>query len=132
MHGDFTGKCTGGVMAMATPKKTAEGTWRVQMQINGQRLGGTFATKREAADWMAKMRVESRLQSSGQMGTVKTVAQAMERYGEEVTPHKRGWRAEGIRLQAIIKHDKFPGQVKLQQLTAQHLSAWRDARLKLF
>lgn len=116
---------------MATPKKTAEGTWRVQMQINGQRLGGTFATKREADDWMAKMRVESRLQSSGQMGTVKTVAQAMERYGEEVTPHKRGWRAEGIRLQAIIKHDKFPGVVKLQQLTAQHLSAWRDARLKL-
>ena len=52
----------------------------------------------------------------------------MERYGEEVTPHKRGWRADGIRLQAIIKHDKFPGQVKLQQLTAQHLSAWRDAR----
>ena len=131
MHGDFTGKFTGGVVAMATPKKTAEGTWRVQMQINGQRLGGTFATKREADDWMAKMRVESRLQASGQMSTVKTLAQAMERYGEEVTPHKRGWRAEGIRLQAVIKHDKFPGAVKLQQLTAQHLSAWRDARLKL-
>ena len=38
MHGDFTGKFTGWVVAMATPKKTAEGTWRVQMQINGQRL----------------------------------------------------------------------------------------------
>lgn len=127
-HGQIHG-C--GVVAMATPKKTAEGTWRVQMQINGQRLGGTFATKREADDWMARMRIESRLQASGQMGTVKTLAQAMERYGEEVTPHKRGWRAEGIRLQAVIKHDKFPGAVKLQQLTAQHLSAWRDARLKL-
>lgn len=116
---------------MATPKKTAEGTWRVQMQLNGQRLGGTFATKREADDWMAKTRLEGRLQSSGQLGTVKTLAQAMARYGEEVTPHKRGWRAEGIRLQAIIKHEKFPGRVTLLDLTPQDLAAWRDVRLKL-
>lgn len=115
---------------MATPKKTAEGTWRVQMQINGQRCGGTFPTKREAEDWIAKTRLNSRLTSSGMLGTVKTVADAMERYGEEVTPHKRGWRAEGIRLQAIVKHDKFPVKIKLHELTAQHLADWRDARLK--
>ena len=115
---------------MATPKKTAEGTWRVQMQVKGQRIGQTFATKREADDWIAKKRLDSRLQSSGMIGTIKTMADALDRYAKEVTPNKRGWRAEGIRLQAIAKHEKFPVNIKLHDLTTQDLAAWRDARLK--
>lgn len=115
---------------MATPKKTSEGTWRVQLQINGQRLSQTFDTKRDADDWAAKLRLDSRLQSTGKIGTVKTMADAMDRYAKEVTPTKRGWRAEGIRLQAILKHDKFPAKIKLMELTTQDLAAWRDARLK--
>lgn len=115
---------------MATPKKTTEGTWRVQMQVNGQRVGGTFPTKREADDWIAKTRLNNRLKATGMIGTVKTVANAMQRYAEEVTPEKRGWRAEGIRLEAIVKHPSFPAKVKLSDLTTQHLADWRDARLK--
>ena len=116
---------------MATPKKTAEGTWRVQMQVNGDRVGGTFATKREADDWIARTRLESAAQAQGKTGTIKTMQQAMQRYAAEVSPTKRGGDKEVIRINALLRHEKFPGKLKLSDLTPDHFAAWRDARLKV-
>ncbi|ROR21396.1 site-specific recombinase XerD [Comamonas sp. BIGb0124] len=116
---------------MATPKKTSEGTWRVQMQLGGQRLSSTFATKREADDWIARSRMEAKAATNGTTGELKTLSLAMTRYAEEVTTTKRGWRAEGIRINAIQGHTNFPGHVKLSSLTPDHLAAWRDSRLKV-
>ena len=116
---------------MATPKKTAEGTWRVQMQVNGDRVGGTFATKREADDWIARTRLESTAQAQGKTGTIKTMQQAMQRYAAEVSPTKRGGDKEVIRINALLRHEKFPGKLKLSDLTPDHFAAWRDARLKV-
>lgn len=116
---------------MATPKKTTEGTWRVQMQVNGERVGGTFTTKREADDWIARTRLESTAQAQGKTGTIKTLQQAMLRYGSEVSSTKRGGDKEVIRINALLRHEKFPGKLKLSDLTPDHFAAWRDARLKV-
>lgn len=116
---------------MATPKKTSEGTWRVQMQVNGERIGGTFPTKREADDWIARSRLEKSAAAQGKTGTIKTMAQAMQRYAEEISPGKRGGDKEVIRINALVRHEKFPGKIKMSDLTPDHFSAWRDARLKV-
>ncbi|WP_429949540.1 tyrosine-type recombinase/integrase [Comamonas sediminis] len=116
---------------MAKPKKTAEGTWRVQVQINGERVGGTFPTKRDADDWLARTRVESAARQQGKTGTIKTLKQAMLRYRDEVSPTKRGGDKEVIRINAILQHEAFPWNVKMSDLTPDHLTAWRDARLKI-
>ena len=116
---------------MATPKKTPEGTWRVQMQVNGERVGGTFATKRAADDWIARTKVEKTAASQGKTGTLKTMGQCMERYAKEVSPDKRGGDKEVIRINALLRHDKFPVKIKMSELTPDHFTAWRDARLKV-
>ena len=116
---------------MATPKKTAEGTWRVQMQINGERVGATLDTKREADDWIARKRLELKSAAKGTTGQIKTLADAMKRYALEISPGKRGGDKEVIRINALLSHDKFPGKVKLSDLTPDHFAAWRDARLKI-
>jgi len=115
---------------MAAPRKTAEGTWRVQMQVNGERVGGTFDTKREADDWIARTRMDMKSAVKGTTGAVKTTAQALERYALEISPTKRGGLKEVIRIKALLKHDSFPAKVRLSELTPEHFSAWRDARLK--
>lgn len=122
---------------MATPKKTAAGTWRIQIEVRGQRDAGTFPTKREAVEWAAVRTAELKALAAGgkvgakMLGELKTLNDAMLRYREEVSTHKRGWRWEFVRIDAITtKHPAWPGKRKLVDLDAQDLIAWRDARLK--
>ncbi len=32
--------------------KTKEGTWRAQIQVDGERLGNTLRTRKEAVEWI--------------------------------------------------------------------------------
>lgn len=116
---------------MATPVKTAQGTWRIQIEVRGQRDAGTFPTKREATEWATVRTLEMRAMSSGKAGTIKVVADALLEYGEKVSPTKKGEQKEHIRLKAFLKHKCFPAKVKLSDLTTQHLADWRDERLKV-
>ncbi|WP_225784502.1 site-specific integrase [Xenophilus sp. Marseille-Q4582] len=116
---------------MATPKQTAAGTWRVQIEVRGERDAGTFNTKREATEWAARRKAELLAVRSGRAGEVRTVADALDRYGEEVSPRKRGETKELLRFEAFKKHPDFPAKVLLSDLTSEHLAAWRDARLKI-
>lgn len=116
---------------MATPIKTAQGTWRIQIEVRGQRDGGTFPTKREASEWAARRSTEMRAMATGQAAQIKTLADALHRYAEEVTPHKRGWSKELIRLKAFEKQPMFPARRLLADITPPMIADWRDARLKV-
>lgn len=116
---------------MATPKQTAAGTWRIQIEVRGQRDANTLPTKREAVEWAARRKAELLAVGSGRAGEVKTLAQAMKRYEEEVSPTKRGELKEVVRLKSFERQPLFPARVLLADLTPEHLAAWRDARLKL-
>ena len=116
---------------MATPKQTASGTWRVQIEVRGARDAATLPTKREAVEWAARRKVEMLAIASGRAGEVRTLEQAMQRYAQEISPLKRGERAEVVRLDAFVKHKDFPGKKLLSELVPEHLAAWRDARLKV-
>lgn len=118
---------------MATPKKTPTGKWHIQIEVAGVRDSGTFPTKREAEQWAQTRAVELRAMKSGKAGTVKTLRDALRRYAEEVTPGKRGWSKELIRLRAFEgePHRMLPVGRRLCDLTAGDVAVWRDARLKV-
>lgn len=116
---------------MATPRKTATGQWRVQIEVKGVRDSATRATKREATEWAHQRSVEIRAADGGKLGEVRTLAEAMRRYGEEVSSTKKGWRSELIRLAAFQRHPHLPHSKKLADITPADIVAWRDARLKV-
>lgn len=116
---------------MATPKQTPAGTWRVQIEVRGVRDANTLPTKREASEWAARRKAELLAMASGRAGEVRTLADALDRYGKEVSPTKRGELKEVVRLNAFLRQPLFPARVLLGDLEPSHLSAWRDARLKI-
>lgn len=116
---------------MATPKPTAAGTWRVQIEVRGQRDSATRPTKREVLEWAARRKVELLAMAGGRAGDVKTLGDALGRYASEVSPTKRGELKEVIRIKAFERHPLFPGRRLLSDLTPAHLADWRDARLKV-
>lgn len=115
---------------MATPKKTAQGTWRVQLEIKGLRDSGTFATRREAADWASKRALEIRAQKTGTEGRTKTLLDALKRYAEEVSPLKKGESWELIRLKAYERQG-LPLSRPIADVTKRDLQDWRDRRLAI-
>lgn len=117
-----------GFPPMATPKKTEQGTWRVQIEVRGVRESFTGSTKREATDWAARRSTELRAMATGKAGTVKTLKQALVRYAEEVSPTKRGEAKEIIRLTAF-ERQALPINRRLSELTTADLVMWRDSRL---
>lgn len=115
---------------MATPKKTEQGTWRIQIEVRGVRDSSTEPTKRDALEWAARRTTEIKAMAGGKGGTVKTLRQALDKYAEEVSPKKRGESKEIIRLEAF-KRQALPIDRKLSELTTPDLVTWRDSRLKI-
>lgn len=113
---------------MAKPKKTPEGSWRIQFMVNGIRDGGTFPTAREANEYRARRTAELLAVKSGKIGTIKTLRDALRRYAEEVSPTKRGESKEIIRLLAF-ERQALPLDRKLADLTTADLARWRDSRM---
>lgn len=106
------------------------GKWRAEVEKNGVRRSATFATKAEAANWGAAEEAAILALKRGQFPR-KTLADAMTRYADEVSPGKAGERAEGLRLAAFVRD--FPalaGKI-ISEVDTPDLAGWRDARLKL-
>lgn len=75
------------------------------------------------------MQIETDI-SAGRLGQVpnKTFGDLIDRYLKEVTPKKRGARAEEFRLRRTVDDDL--GKVKLQHLGPEHFASWRDKRMQ--
>jgi len=117
---------------MAYITKTKNG-YRALVEIKGQRASKSFEKKRDAEAWATAKELEFRALAVGQGGSIRTLLDALRRYAEEVSPHKRGARWELIRLQAFesAAHRPLPIHTKLANITTAQLSNWRDARLKV-
>lgn len=115
---------------MAEPKKTAQGTWRVILEVRGVRDSKTLPTRREAIEWRDRRVVELRQAATLPTGDKHTLLQALRRYADEVTPSKRGNSKESIRLRAF-ERQPLPLGTPISKLTTADLAAWRDARLKI-
>jgi integrase len=108
--------------------RKVKGGWRAEVQRSGQRKSATLPTKAEAVNWAAKEEGDILAQRRG-LFPRKTLAEAFKRYLEEVSPNKRGERAEGLRLAAIERDfQKLAGKV-ISDIKTPDLVEWRKARL---
>jgi integrase len=121
---------------MATIKKNGSG-WRAQIAIQGTRESKTFSTKAEATSWAAERETEIRKQATTGVDVRKTCGDAFNRYGREVSIHKKKTRWEQTRL-AFIGNQTVGGtpgtplkDVLLNSLTSDMLGQWRDKRLNV-
>jgi|GEM_PF-6823620 len=62
---------------MAIPKRTAAGSWRVQIEV---RDAATLTTKREAIEWTAQRRAQLLAEQNSLLEDDKTLADALQRY----------------------------------------------------
>jgi integrase len=113
---------------MASIQKTAKG-YRAQIKLASQRDSQVFPTKREAVEWAAKRESEIRDHAYKPAGDLHTLRQALRKYSDEVSPHRRGERWEQIRLAAFEGY-LLPLDLPMSKVNTQHIAAFRDARSK--
>lgn len=110
---------------MASITKSGSG-WRAQIARKGVRKSATFPTKSAAVQWAA--REESEIIGNRGMPK-KTLADALTRYAEEISPSKKGARFELLRLNALSRDYPDLSSKLLANLATPDFSAWRDDRL---
>lgn len=118
---------------MATYEKRGS-SWTVRIRKAGINKSATFPTKHQAQSWAAK--IESEI-FSGMLGKApdRPFSDLIERYKTEITPTKRGARAESFRLDRTLGLGKNRqpdplALINLQKLGPEHIAEWRDRRLK--
>lgn len=111
---------------MAAFSRLPSGLWRAQVARNGARRSASFATKSAAQQWAVKIEAELMAHKRGTLPR-KTVAEALQKYRDEVSPYKRGERWETVRLNALLREDW--AALWLVDLNAPILARWRDRRL---
>lgn len=110
---------------MAGPKKDGN-VWRHRIMVAGKRTSGTFDTKAQALAWEAEQRVA--LKGGGAVAGLQTCADAFDKYERDVSSKKRGSRWESMRLKAM--KESSLGKIKIADISAAHVAAWRDKRLE--
>lgn len=113
---------------MASIRKRGN-AWQVQIVKLGVRDSATFDTKAEAQNWATKTEADIISGKKRAALTAKTLASVVARYIAEVTPLKRGAKAEALRLNKFIREFEFI-DLAIGDITAEHLAKWRDLRLK--
>jgi integrase len=111
---------------MASIRKKGAG-YEAMVARKGIRKSGTFRTKTEARMWAAEV---ERYILRGDHARVadKSFADLMQRYGDIVSPGKRGARWELMRI-GVVCRDPI-ADVRLEDLSSTHFAEWRDRRLE--
>lgn len=119
---------------MASITKTAAGTYRVAVKVDGRRKTKQgFKTKRDAQAWADGISIELREQVSADIPS-RPFGDAMQRYLEQVSVTKKGVKFERTRINAWLGlGESAPDPlvyVMLVELQPKHIADWRDRRLK--
>lgn len=112
-------------MASITKHKSG---YRAQVYVKGQRDSAIFRTKREAEAWSAARETALRANQTALPGDKHTLADAMCKYRDEISPTKRGQRWEEVRITSMLRDKNLPCGEPVGKITTPHLAIWRDAR----
>jgi hypothetical protein len=89
---------------MATFRKLPSGSWNVQVRLTGRpKVSNTFKTKVEAIRW-AREQEAPETPSPHRPADTPRLSAILERYGKEVSPTKKGYRAELCRIALLKSH----------------------------
>lgn len=113
---------------MASYKPVKNG-YQVQVAIRGVRKSASFRTKREAVAWASSTETYIRTNAGKPAGHTKTLADALDKYSDEVSPTKRGCRWEQIRIKAFM-NSALPVGSLIHEITPEMIGLWRDDRLR--
>ncbi|NBO82681.1 MAG: hypothetical protein EBU75_07580 [Betaproteobacteria bacterium] len=104
--------------------------WQARVKRNGLMLEKSFLTKGDALRWArtAEIDIERGVFSPPTDDGRLTLAAALEKYGREVTPQKRGAHIEQCRIRVLVK--KPIAQKALAALRPIDVAAYRDERKK--
>ena len=117
---------------MASIRKRS-GSWQAQVRITGAApISRTFATKIEAKRWSIQAEAGvgdalSRLDYEDQQQ--ETIGSILTRYGNEISPTKRGCPREQSIIRLVAKYPLY--SVRLDNLTEAKAAFYRDTRLKI-
>ncbi len=100
--------------------------YRAEIYKNGTRKSATFRTKSEAVAWSVD---EERKIENEKKGISPDIlfSDVIDRYQAEVSVHKKGFRAEYMRLNRFLRSpicDKY-----IKDVTKEDFESWRDFRL---
>ncbi len=104
--------------------------WRARVRVLGfKRISRSFDTRDEADRWAQR---QEAMMLVGQDPSLQalldiTLDEALDRYAEEFTPHKKGAAQELRRIGAWKRHDV--AKVKLSRLSSSHFTTFKEERV---
>jgi len=116
---------------MASFRKRGSGLWQAQIRKKGYPTQTkTFKTRLAAAQWVRSIEyeIDRGLFISRNEADTATVAELLNRYLREYTPHKKGAGPEACRIRALLRHSiatRFIGTVR-----GVDMARYRDERLE--
>jgi integrase len=108
-------------------------SWEAQVRRQGYpSLCKSFSTKADAAQWAREQ--ERAIERAELPTTIRdfrnmTVSDLLRRYGQEITPIKRGAKFEESRIRQLLSHPT--AATRLHQLSGAVVTRYRDDRLKV-
>lgn len=100
--------------------------WRAEVEVRGRRESKRFPSKPEAVYWAQSREAELIRGHAVMQG--HTVGDALRRYSEEYSAHKRSSRSEQIRIKRMLRDPL--ASVQLTALSIEHGEDYRDRRLE--
>ncbi len=113
---------------MAYYRKTKSG-WRVEIERKGVRTSKTFTTKAAAQGWATREETAI-IDGAANRWPRKTLADALKRYEEEVSPTKRVLKLERHTFSMMLRDHPELCATVMHKITAADLSAWRVKKTK--
>lgn len=117
---------------MASYTKRGRKTY-AQVRLLGVSEGQSFDTKAQAVAWATLREQEIRDGAAGKAPR-KSLADAVQRFKEEVLPGHSSGRMAGYRLDAMLNPKRgkarLPGARQLASITVADLTEWKDQRLR--
>ena len=115
---------------MASIRKR-NGLW--QAQVRSRKLGSTSKSFHKKSDAVAWAKIQEAAMQTGAWKpkgkSYSTLGDLMQKYLDEVTPHKKGAEPENRRLNRLLKETALM-QIKLDEAKPHHFATFRDKRLK--
>jgi integrase len=117
-------------MATITPRTNRDGKligWQAKVRVRGfPGQSRVFDTKNAAKDWAGDIEAQMKRGTfvSRNEAEATTLGEALKRYGEEVTPSKKGARQEASRILRL--RGSRLAKYSLANLRSAHIAEWRN------
>ncbi len=104
--------------------------YQFQIKVNNIRESRTFANKKDGQIWAARRESELLAKDSSGIVCRYTLADAIEKYIEEISEKHKGWRMEKVRLHALGRKKILPMDIPLTEIGRQDIRNFRDVRCR--